>query len=362
MKKPHDLLFHRVFQDLDNARSHLASVLPERVVAALDLTGLALAPSRLVDVVLKGRENDLLFTIPLRGGGEAIIFVLLEHQTRVDGRMAWRVLQYMVRAWDFWQRNTESKTAPFPPIIPLVLYHGERRWTAPLDFTELLAIPDELRDEPLLSQPSLRYAVQDLSQLSEEELRGRAMVQLTLLLMQRAHTGDLLSQVHRWADLIVEIATSSGMEGLRTVLTYMMEVEAEPRSPEVWRQTITDTLKQHPLAQEQIMGLANWLRQQGREEGREEGIQIGEQRGEERGIQIGEQRGEERGIQIGEARGQQALLVRLLTGHFGTLSDAQAATIAQADLEHIELWVDRLFTGSSIDEVLAGAPNSTSSS
>ncbi len=340
MQKPHDLLFHRVFQDLENARSHLATVLPERVVAALDLTGLAAAPSRLVDAVLQGRENDLLFTVPLReGGSEAIIFILLEHQTRVDGRMAWRVLQYMVRAWDFWQRNTESKAAPFPPIIPLVLYHGERRWTAPLDFTELLGIPDELRDEPLLTQPSLRYAVQDLSQLSEGELRGGPMVQMALLMMRQAHTGDLLSHLHRWAHLLIQIAASSGDDGLKTVLTYMMEVEAEPRSPEVWRQTIDIALEQHPLAQEQIMGLANWLRQQGHDEGREQG--------------------REEGIQIGEARGQRALLIRLLTRHFGELSEAQTATITQADLAHIQLWVDRLFTASSVDEVLAGTPNST---
>ena len=351
MQKPHDLLFHRVFQDLENARSHLATVLPARVVTALDLTELTPAPSLLVDAVLQGRENDLLFTVPLReGGSEAIIFVLLEHQTSVDGRMAWRVLQYMVRAWDFWLRNTESKTAPFPPIIPLVLYHGARRWTAPLDFTELLGIPDELRDEPLLTQPSLRYAVQDLSQVSEDELRGRAMVQMMLLLMRRAHTGDLFSQLPRWAHVIGQIAASSGGDGLRTVLTYMMEVEAEPRSPEVWQQTIEDTLQQNPLAQEQIMGLANWLRQQGREEGREQGREEGRQEGRQEGIQIG------------EARGQRAFLVRLLTQRFGTLSDAQAAHVAQADLDHIQLWVDRLFTASSAAEVLAETPDSTPTS
>ncbi len=342
MQKPHDLLFHRVFQNLENARSHLATVLPERVVAALDLTGLASAPSRLVDAVLQGRENDLLFTVPLReGGSEAIIFILLEHQTRVDGRMAWRVLQYMVRAWDFWQRNTESKAAPFPPIIPLVLYHGERRWTAPLDFTELLAIPDELRDEPLLNQPSLRYAVQDLSQLSEDELRGRAMVQMALLMMRRAHTGDLFSQLHRWAHLLIQIAASSGDDGLKTVLTYMMEVEAEPRSPEVWRQTIDIALEQHPLAQEQIMGLANWLRQQGRDEGREQG--------------------REEGRREGVQQGQQTMLIHLLTRRFGAPSDEESAQIAAATPEQIQAWVERIFTATSVTDLLKSTPDSNPS-
>ncbi len=344
MQSPHDLLFHHVFADLENARSHLGEVLPQRVVSALDLTRLEAAPTRMVDAVLSGRTKDLLFRVPLRGdGSEAFIFVLLEHQSSVDRRMAWRLLRYMVRAWDFWVKDA-APTTRFPPIIPLVLYHGERRWTARLDFAELLAVPSSLRDESLLNQPSLRYSVQDLSQLSEEELRGRAMVQMALLLMRRAHTGDLLSQLERWADVMKQVLTSSGVDGLGALLTYMMEVEQEPRTPQEWRSAIETALKDHPETREHIMGLANWLRQQGREEG----IQIGEQRGRQEGLQ--------EGVQIGMQRERQALLVRFLRQRFGSVSDGENARIAQANTEQVQGWIDRLFTANSVAEVL-GEPS-----
>jgi len=337
---------------LENARSHLGAVLPERVASALDLARLEAAPTRMVDAVLSGRTKDLLFRVPVLGGASfAYIFVLLEHQSSVDRRMAWRLLRYMVRAWDFWVKDA-APTARFPPIIPLVLYHGDRRWTAPRDFAELLALPDALSEEPLLCQPSLRYAVQDLSQVSEGELRGRAMVQMALLLMRRAHTGDLLSQLERWADVMQQVLTSSGLDGLGALVTYMMEVEREPRTPQEWRTAIETALKDHPETREHIMGLANWLRQQGREQGREEGIQIGEQRGRQEGRQAGLQEG----VQIGMQRERQALLVRFLTQRFGSVSDDERARISQADAEQVQGWIDRLFTAGSVAEVL-GEPS-----
>ncbi|MFN3199748.1 MAG: Rpn family recombination-promoting nuclease/putative transposase [Bradymonadia bacterium] len=59
---------------------------------------------------------------------------------------------------------------PLPAIIPVVLYHGAARWTAPQAFAELLDLNDESRSslEPYLLQ--LRYRLEDLGAYSEAEL------------------------------------------------------------------------------------------------------------------------------------------------------------------------------------------------
>jgi hypothetical protein len=38
----------------------------------------------------------------VHGGGEALVYVLLEHQSTFDPRMPLRLLQYLVRVWEAW--------------------------------------------------------------------------------------------------------------------------------------------------------------------------------------------------------------------------------------------------------------------
>ena len=50
-------------------------------------------------------------------------------------------------------------TKKLPPILPLVLYNGERPWTSPLDFNALL--PDNLPKALRKYQPSFKFWLLD---------------------------------------------------------------------------------------------------------------------------------------------------------------------------------------------------------
>jgi len=68
--------------------------------------------------------------------------------------------------------------------------------------------------------------------------------------------------------------------------------------------------------------------QEAKEEGKEEGVQIGRQEGRQEGVQIGRQEG----VRLGEAK----LLIRLLSRRFGNLSPSQQERIAALPLEELE--------------------------
>jgi len=76
-----------------------------------------------------------------------------------------QLLRYMVR---FWERQVKDN-GPMRPIIPLVIYHGEKAWRSSTDFLALLDAPEGLR--PYL--PDFRYHLTDFSYLSDETIRGR---------------------------------------------------------------------------------------------------------------------------------------------------------------------------------------------
>src|ERR1044072_3514622 len=117
---PHDALFKAVFAQPEHARGALRTVLPAAVAEALDWQGLAHCAGSFIDPTLKGQHSDLLFSIPWRSGGEALGYLLFEHQSTVDDRMGFRLLRYLVRIWERWLTE-HSRARRLPVVIPVVL-------------------------------------------------------------------------------------------------------------------------------------------------------------------------------------------------------------------------------------------------
>ncbi|WP_135554378.1 Rpn family recombination-promoting nuclease/putative transposase [Paenibacillus cymbidii] len=65
---------------------------------------------------------------------DIIFYLLMEFQSTVDMEMPYRLLLYQVEIWRYYLRNREEKgpghSFALPAIVPIVLYNGERPWTA----------------------------------------------------------------------------------------------------------------------------------------------------------------------------------------------------------------------------------------
>src|SRR4051812_5532481 len=97
----HDALFKTTFSQVEHAAGELRLILPEDLVARLDFATLALCTGSFVDEALKERSSDLLFSAML-AGHSVLLYLLFEHQSRVDELMPFRLLRYEVRIWDNW--------------------------------------------------------------------------------------------------------------------------------------------------------------------------------------------------------------------------------------------------------------------
>ncbi|MFI5719650.1 hypothetical protein [Nocardia sp. NPDC051750] len=62
---------------------------------------------------------------------------------------------------------------------------------------------------------------------------------------------------------------------------------------------------------------------------------------------------EARGFARGEARGRAEILIMQMTVLFGPLSEAVLARIRSADIDQLRAWTPRVFTATSIEEMLA---------
>ncbi|MCY3793888.1 MAG: transposase [Gammaproteobacteria bacterium] len=150
----------------------LRGFLPDSPEAGFDFGTLEPLPASHVGRGLKRREGDLMWSLRARaapGDGWVHVLVLLEFRSRVDTHMALRAMTYtglalegLVRRGQVSRedaRSTVQRRSPLPPVVPFVVYNGKRRWTAPVDVSELFAPAPPVLER---LRPSNRYVLLDM--------------------------------------------------------------------------------------------------------------------------------------------------------------------------------------------------------
>jgi predicted transposase YdaD len=179
-RSPHDQFFKSSLRRPEVAADLVAHYLPPDVVALLDLGSLELQEGSFIDDQLREQQSDLLFRTRLLDGGETYIYLLFEHKSFVYHLSPFQVLRYQVRIWERDIRIAGRRAASLCPIIPIVVYHGRRRWTAPLSLSGLFRSPPALAS----FLPEQRYVLLDLQAWKQEEVIGGLLLRVTLLVLQ----------------------------------------------------------------------------------------------------------------------------------------------------------------------------------
>lgn len=69
--------------------------------------------------------SDLVFKIPVSGtSGAVTVSVLVEHKSRVDHLTCIQLLKYITNGYE----QQHKKREKFSVIIPIIYYHGKRKW------------------------------------------------------------------------------------------------------------------------------------------------------------------------------------------------------------------------------------------
>lgn len=318
MPSPHDRLVKSVHGEPKYASQALHQALAPEVLRWLDLADMERVDRSFVDEALSERHADLLFSMRLRGAqqerAQAFAYLLFEHQSTPDPLMPFRLLGYMLRIWERWLREN-SRARRLPLIFPLVLYHGQVRWTAPLDLAGLIHLPSGAEQDLGLALPHLGYELLDLSAIPDAELRGGALLVLTHLLLKHHAEGRLAERLEEWMHLLIRASGEEGLRALELVARYILETDARPNNEAQLRRIASEALGK--AAEEAVMTTADRLRAEGRQEGRRE-----------------------------EAA---RLLLRALRLRYGEPTPDTLTRIALAELETLEGWMDRLLCSESVE-------------
>jgi len=215
-------------------------------------------------------------------------------------------------------------------IIPIVMYHGQAPWSESRLFGDVLAVPSSVRSavEPYLVQ--FAYLLNDLSEISDDELRARAMTavaKLVTLCLKHARTSpDFMGILGRWIDVVREVMqVPNGLSALAQVLCHILRVSEHVERDEL------KALLAHQIGPET-----------------EEAIVTAGQLLIDQGFQEGFQQGERAGFQQGE----RATLLLLLLRRFGNQVDKHVEErVATASIERIETWTIRVLSAATLADL-----------
>ena len=179
-----DAAFKRWFDHKRMVEDLLRGFAPATVARTLDFATLEQLPADYVDDDLARGQGDAAWRVRFRGAADEWLYllVLLEFQSTVDPRMAARILAYTARMYLKLIRGGElPPDGRLPPVLPVVIYNGERRWSAA---TEMLATIAPVGEDLAPFQPRQRHLLIDEHRLAVEDLPEENVVSAQIALEQ----------------------------------------------------------------------------------------------------------------------------------------------------------------------------------
>jgi hypothetical protein len=206
----HDSGYKRLFSHPEMIRDLLIGFVCEPWIAELDFATLEKYPGEVIDDRLRPRRNDVIWR--LRCGPDWLyVYVLLEFQSGVHPFMAARLSTYLDLLYQDLIRGRQlGRRRRLPPVLPIVLYNGRRRWTAPTDLADLIEPGPAGLDA---YRPRLRY----------------------LLIDESAYADAQLAPMRNLAAALFRLENSRGPEPVRAVLSALAEWLADPEQMELRR-------------------------------------------------------------------------------------------------------------------------------
>jgi hypothetical protein len=347
-----------LLQSSENLRALLRLADPA-LAEALDFSRMEVVPRDHLLEDLRERAVDALVRLPYRAGdaGEpgagVLVYLLAEHQSAKNLRLAPRLLRFMARIWDWeWEEQRKAGRSDaevrLHPVIPLVFYTGEGGWERVVSLGELIAAPPDLAR----FVPAHEVLFVHLGRTPEDALlrADRFFGALLLLLRGRGAPGEVFRDlVRRAGGTLAELAGLDERRWRRLLLAalrisqFYRDVDEQP----ALTRAIAERYESERLRTE-VIAMGNTYAEKLLSEGWHTGRAEGEARGEAKGRADGEAKG--------EAKGRAEDVLRILERRFGPVPAALHGKVAAApDLATLDRLFDLALAAASLDDFAARA-------
>ena len=332
-----DRSIRRLLQDGVYVRWLVKIIAPE-IERYLDFSAITYHQRSFISQALQQRESDVLLSVGFNdetSTDELLIYILIEHQSTVDKTMGFRLLSYMMQIWEAQRKEWESSKTPvsewrLQPILPILFYTGDGRWTAPLSLTAIMDVPEILsRFVPSFDTLFLGVKSTDPEVLTEA---GHPLGWL-LSVLQREDAED----------------TSEISEALSAAVSHLAAVDEAfaPQVAEAFRYFVR--LIYHRRSVDEREGLIGIIREHIQNE---KELETMAQTTAELLIEQGRVEGKVEGRVEGKVEGKQDAVLKILQSRFQDVPDTLSQKIAEIQsIPKLDTLLERAMIAESLEQI-----------
>ena len=188
---PHDKRYKELISNKKSFLSLLRDCVKEPWVYDLDEDSITKTNNSFILQDFSEKEADVVYEATLNGR-KIIFYILLELQSKVDYRMPYRLLLYIVEILRYYYNQADvnerdNKDFKFPVVFPIVFFSGKDTWTVPLNLKEMFSDYETFGDYVL----NFEYMLVNAKGYDNDTLKGFSSKLLGLVLMLEKTKNDL---------------------------------------------------------------------------------------------------------------------------------------------------------------------------
>ncbi|WP_020612171.1 Rpn family recombination-promoting nuclease/putative transposase [Sediminispirochaeta bajacaliforniensis] len=261
MAGEHDTRYKFLFSHPIFVQRLMEAFVKERFVRKLDFDSLERVDKSFITDDFKTRESDIIWKINYTDK-PLYLFLLIEFQSTVDHSMPLRFLRYITEFYQSFHQTTDS--GRFPAVFPILIYNGDRRWTASFNSRDLIeqSIPEKYI-------PSFQYYPVIENQIPKQSLAKIKNALSAVFYAENSSPEELEAEI----DIFLSIITEEKLEAVQLLVQWLnnffASVEEQQKQPVLSR--INDIVEVKSMLLTKMKEHDQMMLEQGIKQGVEQG-------------------------------------------------------------------------------------------
>lgn len=221
MYQIHDKGYKKLFKNKSIFRQLLETFVPEAWVKELDFNTCESLDKSFISDHYKETASDIIYKVR-RNQRESFVVILMELKSTVERFMSLHLANYITNFYMDYVESTPNVKL-LPPVFPILLYNGDKEWTAPTRISEVI------EDSRLLGRYALNfeYFAIPINKYDKEYLSRIKNVVSLLFLAEAHYDADLLEK------MFLEVFESETDKGpISLLLNWFIQMRKHGRIPE----------------------------------------------------------------------------------------------------------------------------------
>ena len=259
--KPHDSFVKNILGREVYARDFIRCYLPEKITSQLDLDTLEVSSKSFVSDDLKESLTDLVMSIQFKNRDLAEIYMLIEHKSNLYHLTKLQLFGYLNEAWQNKGRDE------LPIIIPVVFYHGKKKWNYSLEFSDMFNPPGEHYFKYI---PKFEHILLEVPEINKQEIKSTIVLKVFNLTLEHIFYPDRRDRIYQAMELLFHgLQSEEAGEIFAVIVKYLLT------ATDLTPGEVEEKVKHLPKGADTVRTTADVLR----EEGMHKGAIIGRQEG-----------------------------------------------------------------------------------